>query len=236
MENSGRPYRAKKGSWERGAGAGADNWRIQDQGQGQSYRSNGKNQGGPYRASPRKGGQGPLSSSPGGFRSGQSPSQKDDLRWLTGLDNTSGILEDNWRERSYPQRWRRSSQGEAPHEDRDQDRDRNQEAYHEGKSDDIEPVQNLNSYMLVKENLELYNDMDVIKAFFYVHLNSVHLIQKGNGGKTGTGRKHLKSRVLKSLIYQQKTYSSNFRPRNDLTKMRSTLLRRCGSTADFSLT
>ncbi|TNM89496.1 hypothetical protein fugu_003730 [Takifugu bimaculatus] len=96
MENSGRPYRARKGGWERGAAAAdkAENWRTQDQGQGQSYRPNAKNPGGPYRASPRKGGQGPLSSSPGGFRSGQSSAQKDDPRWFPGLDNMSGSLED----------------------------------------------------------------------------------------------------------------------------------------------
>lgn len=133
MENSGRPYRARKGGWERGAAAAADkadNWRTLDQGPGHSYRSNGKNQAGPYRASPRTGGQGPLSSSPGGFRSGQSPSQKDDLRWFPGLDNMSGSLEDNWRERSYQQHWRRSSQGEGPKEDRDPC---NQEACNERK-------------------------------------------------------------------------------------------------------
>lgn len=140
MENSGRPYRARKGGWERGA-AGADkaeNWRTQDQGQGHNYRSNGKNQGGPHRASPRAGGQGPLSSSLGGLRSGQSPTQKDELRWFTGLDNVSGSLEDNWRERSHQQRWRRSSQGDG---DRDQG---NQEAYNEGKPAHTESVWNSN--------------------------------------------------------------------------------------------
>lgn len=144
MENSGRPYRARKGGWERGAAASdkAENWR--DQGQGQSYRPNAKNPGGPYRASPRKGGQGPLSSSPGGFRGGPSSAQKDDPRWFPGLDNMSGSLEDNWRDRPHQQRWRRTSQGEGPYEDRDQDRERNQEAFSEGKSGDAEPVWTLN--------------------------------------------------------------------------------------------
>lgn len=139
MESSGRPYRARKGGWDRSAAAAdkADCWRTLDQGPGHNYRSNGKNQGGPYRASPRTGGQGPLSSSPGGFRSGQSPSQKDDLRWFTGLDNMTGSLEDNWRERSYQQRWRRSSQGDGPKEDRDQG---NQEACNESKLVQIQSV------------------------------------------------------------------------------------------------
>lgn len=143
MENSGRPYRARKGGWERGAPAAdkAENWRPLDQGPGQNYRSNGKNQGGPYRASPRTGGQGPLSSSPGGFRSGPIPSPKDDPRWFPGLDNMSGSLEDSWRERSYQQRWRRSSQGEGPKEDGDLG---NQEACNESKSVQIESAKDLN--------------------------------------------------------------------------------------------
>lgn len=129
MENSGRSYRARQGGWDRGAGAERpETWRIQDQGRGQSYRSEGgqqgKNQGGPYRASPKKGGLGPLSYSPGGFRGGHSPSQKDDLRWFSGPDNSGGSREDNWRERSQQQQqqqhWRRSTQGEGPKEDREQ--------------------------------------------------------------------------------------------------------------------
>lgn len=128
MENSGRSYRARQGGWERGAGADrAESWRIQDQGRGQNYRSEGgqqgKNQGGPYRASPKKGGLGPLSYSPGGFRGGHSPSQKDDLRWFSGPENIGGSREDNWRERLQPpQHWRRSTQGESPREDREQGR------------------------------------------------------------------------------------------------------------------
>lgn len=136
MENSGRPYRARQGGWERGGAAAAaaasdkaESWRIQDQGRGQSFRSEGgqhsKNQGGPYRASPKKGGLGPMSYSPGGFRGGHSPSQKDD-RWFSGPENSGGSREDNWRERSQQQQqqqhWRRSTQGEGPKEDREQGR------------------------------------------------------------------------------------------------------------------
>ncbi|KAA8592619.1 hypothetical protein FQN60_018074 [Etheostoma spectabile] len=124
MENSGRPYRARQGGWDRGAGAErAESWRTPDQGRGQNYRSEGgqqgKNPGGPYRASPKKGGLGPLSYSPGGFRGGHSPSQKDDLRWFSGPDNSGGSREDNWRESSQ-QHWRRSNQGEGPKEGREQ--------------------------------------------------------------------------------------------------------------------
>lgn len=128
MENSGRPYRARQGGWERGAAAAADNgesWKNQDQGRGQNFRSeggqHGKNQGGPYRASPKKGGLGPMSYSPGGFRGGHSPSQKDDQRWFSGPENSGGTREDNWRERSQ-QHWRRSTHGEGPREDREQGR------------------------------------------------------------------------------------------------------------------
>uniref|UniRef100_A0A4W6BQR3 Terminal uridylyl transferase 7 n=1 Tax=Lates calcarifer TaxID=8187 RepID=A0A4W6BQR3_LATCA len=97
MDNSGRPYRARQGGWERGAASDkAESWRIQDQGRGQNFRPEGgqqgkKNQGGPYWASPKKGALGPLSYSPGGFRGGHSPSQKDDVRWFSGPENTGGI-------------------------------------------------------------------------------------------------------------------------------------------------
>lgn len=122
MENSGRPYRAKRGGRERGAAAAekGESWWMQDQFQGQNIRSDGgqqakKNQCGPYRSSPKKGGLGPLSRSPGGLRGGHSPSQRDDLRWF------SGPQEDNWRERSQQHR-RRGTQGEVPKEDREQGR------------------------------------------------------------------------------------------------------------------
>ncbi|XP_070689581.1 terminal uridylyltransferase 7 isoform X2 [Pempheris klunzingeri] len=139
MENSGRPYRARQGGWERGTTAAAaaaaadkaDNWRIQDQSRGQNFRSeggqHGKSQGGPYRASPKKAGLGPMSYSPGGIRGGHSPSQNDDLRWFSGPENSGGSREDNWRERSQQQQqqqqhWRRSTQGEGPKEDWEQGR------------------------------------------------------------------------------------------------------------------
>ncbi|KAM4576222.1 terminal uridylyltransferase 7 [Odontesthes bonariensis] len=130
MENSGRPYKSKQGGWERGASATEvpENWKMQDQARGQNFRSEGgqqgkKNQGGPYRASPKRGGLGPLSYSPGGFRGGHSPSQRDDLRWFSGPESSGGIREENWRERMQQQQhWRRSTQGEGPKEDREEGR------------------------------------------------------------------------------------------------------------------
>lgn len=125
MENLGRPYRPRQGGWERGSAADkTESWRIQDQGRGQNFRPEGgpqgkRNQGGPYRASPKKGALGPLSHSAGGFRGDSSPSQKDDLRWFSGPENGGGSREDNWRERSQ-QHWRRNTQGEGPKEDREQ--------------------------------------------------------------------------------------------------------------------
>ncbi|XP_042277287.1 terminal uridylyltransferase 7 isoform X3 [Thunnus maccoyii] len=126
MENSGRSYRTRQGGWERGAASDkAESWRSQDQGRGQSFRPHGgqqdkKNQGGPSRASPKKGGMGPLGYSPGGFRGGHSPLQKDDIRWFSGPENSGGSREDNWRERSQQQHWRRNTQGEGPKEDKEQ--------------------------------------------------------------------------------------------------------------------
>ncbi|XP_058492229.1 terminal uridylyltransferase 4 isoform X2 [Solea solea] len=128
MENSDRPFRTRPGGWERGASTSekADNWRDHEPGQGPSYRQEGgqqgkKNHGGHYRASPKKGGLGPLSYSPGGFRGGHSPSQKDDVRW-DGAAGGSSSREDNWRERSQQQPWRRSVQAEGPREDREHGR------------------------------------------------------------------------------------------------------------------
>ncbi|XP_074525607.1 terminal uridylyltransferase 7 [Halichoeres trimaculatus] len=124
MENSGRPYRARQGGWERASADKAESWRIPDHGRGQNYRSDGGQQGrspgGPYRASPKRGGQGSMSFSPGGFRGGHSP-MNDDQRWYSGPGNSGGNREDNWRERSQ-QHWRRGTQGEGPKEDRDQGR------------------------------------------------------------------------------------------------------------------
>ncbi|CAB1454910.1 unnamed protein product [Pleuronectes platessa] len=128
MENSGRPYRTKPSGWERGGAPDKEEaWKIPDQGRGQNFRPEGgqqgkKNQGGPFRASPRKGPLGPLSYSPGGFRGGHSPSQKDDSRWFPGLENSGGLRDDVWRERPQQQHWRRSGQADGPKEDREQGR------------------------------------------------------------------------------------------------------------------
>ncbi|XP_034451806.1 terminal uridylyltransferase 4 [Hippoglossus hippoglossus] len=128
MENSGRPYRTKPSGWERGGAPDKEEaWRLPDQGRGQNFRPEGgpqgkKNQGGPFRASPRKGPLGPLSYSPGGFRGGHSPSQKEDVRWFPGLENSGGLRDDAWRERSQQQHWRRSGQADGPKEDREQGR------------------------------------------------------------------------------------------------------------------
>lgn len=125
MENSGRPYQPRQGGRERGSGADkTESWRIQDQGRGQNFRPEGgqqgkRNQGGPYKASPKKGALGPLSYSPGGYRTGSSPSQKDDLRWSSVPENSGGSREDGWRERPQ-QHWRRSTKEEGPMEDREQ--------------------------------------------------------------------------------------------------------------------
>ncbi|XP_053180647.1 terminal uridylyltransferase 7 [Scomber japonicus] len=126
MENSGRSYRTRQGGWERGSPSEkADSWRNQDQGRGQSFRPHGgqqdkKNHGGPSWASPKKGGMGPLGYSPGGFRGGHSPLQMDDTRWFPGHEGSGGGREDNWRERSQQQHWRRNTQGEGPKDDKEQ--------------------------------------------------------------------------------------------------------------------
>ncbi|XP_061585537.1 terminal uridylyltransferase 7 isoform X2 [Cololabis saira] len=134
MENSGRSYRSKQASWERGgAAAGAadkeERWKMQDQVRGQNLRSEGgqqgkKNQVGAYRASPKKGGPGPLSYSPVGIRGGHSPSQRDNFRWFSGPDSSVESQEDYWREFSKEQHWRRSAQAEGPKDDREHGRRR----------------------------------------------------------------------------------------------------------------
>lgn len=118
MENSGRPYRSRQGSWERGAAA-AENWRSQDYGRGgQTFRMDreqpSRNQSGPYRASPGKA-PGPMSHSPGRFRGGHSPSPRDDLRWFSSPENTS---DDHWREsrQQQQQHFRRNIPFETPKE------------------------------------------------------------------------------------------------------------------------
>lgn len=125
MENLGRPHRARQAGWERGMTSDkADNWRSQDQGRGHNFKSEGgqqnkNNQGGPYRASPKRGGLGPQSSSPGGIRGGHSPSQRDDLQWFPGPENSGGGREDSWREHSQ-QWWRSSTQEAEMNEDREE--------------------------------------------------------------------------------------------------------------------
>ncbi|XP_035999912.1 terminal uridylyltransferase 7 [Fundulus heteroclitus] len=120
MENSGRPYRAKQRASEKGATAAdtGESWKMQDQVHGHNSRLEGKkNQGGPYKASPKKGGLGPLAHSPGGFRGGQSPSRRDDSQWFSGSVSSDFSQEDTWRGYSQQQHWRRRTQGESPNED-----------------------------------------------------------------------------------------------------------------------
>ncbi|KAF7665456.1 hypothetical protein LDENG_00143220 [Lucifuga dentata] len=126
MENFGWPHRARQAGWERGMTSDkAENWRSQDQGRGYNFKPEGgqqgkKNQSGPYRASPKRGGLGPLSCSPGGFRGGHSPSQRDDFRWFSGPESSGGGRDDNWREHTEQQQWRRNFQADELKEDREQ--------------------------------------------------------------------------------------------------------------------
>ncbi|XP_061623433.1 terminal uridylyltransferase 7 [Phyllopteryx taeniolatus] len=120
MENSDRPNRTRPGSW----GAPADSWRSQDQSRGQTFRMDGaqqgrKSQGGPYRASPKRGGLGPLAYSPGAFRGGHSPLQRDDLHRFWSQENCGRPREENWRE-YMQQQWGKSIRDGGLHEDRDQ--------------------------------------------------------------------------------------------------------------------
>ncbi|KAM6930542.1 terminal uridylyltransferase 7 [Xenentodon cancila] len=129
MENSGRPYRSKQASWERGGPAAADKeerWKMHDQVRGPNLRSEGgqqgkKNQVGPYRASPKKGGLGPLSYSPVGIRGGHSPSQRDNFRWFSCPDSSVESQEDYWREFPKEQHWR-SAQADGQKDDREHGR------------------------------------------------------------------------------------------------------------------
>lgn len=129
MDNSGRPYRTMQGGWEREAAPAdkAEHWRMHDQVRGQNSRSDGgqqgkRNQGGPYKASPKRGGLGPLSHSPGGFKGGHSPSQRDDFQWFSSPESSALNREDNWRVRTQQQQWRRSTQGDGSTEDMGQRR------------------------------------------------------------------------------------------------------------------
>ncbi|XP_077417749.1 terminal uridylyltransferase 7 [Vanacampus margaritifer] len=119
MENSDRHNWARPGSW----GAAADGRRNQDQSRGQPFRTDGghqgkKNQGGPYWASPKRGGLGPLVYSPGAFRGGHSPLQRDDSHRFWSPENNGGTREENWREHMQ-QQWGKSVRDGGPHEDRD---------------------------------------------------------------------------------------------------------------------
>ncbi|XP_038852550.1 terminal uridylyltransferase 7-like [Salvelinus namaycush] len=134
-ESGGRPRYPKQGGRERVAVANeAEAWRNQDSGRGYSPKPERGGQGkrgghgGFYRASPKKGGMGPLSSSPGGavFKRGQSPSQREGFQRprYPESQQADGLVEgreENWRERP-SQRWRRTSQGEDPGEDWEQGR------------------------------------------------------------------------------------------------------------------
>lgn len=79
-ESGGRPRYPKQGGRERVAVATEpEAWRNQDAGRGYSPKPERGGHGGFYRASPKKGGMGPLSSSPRGvvFKGGKSPSQRE---------------------------------------------------------------------------------------------------------------------------------------------------------------
>ncbi|XP_045081587.1 terminal uridylyltransferase 7 isoform X1 [Coregonus clupeaformis] len=126
-ESGGRPRYPKQGGRERGAVANeAEAWRNQDAGRGYSPKPERRGQG--KRGRPKKGVMGPLSSSPGGgvFKGGQSPSQREGFQRprYPESQQVEGLVEgreENWRERP-SQRWRRTSQGEDPGEDREQGR------------------------------------------------------------------------------------------------------------------
>ncbi|XP_051923084.1 terminal uridylyltransferase 7 isoform X50 [Hippocampus zosterae] len=119
MENSDRHNWTRSGSW----GAAADGWRSQDQSRGQTFRTDGgqqgkRNQGAPYWSSPKRGGFGPLGYSPGAFRGGHSPLQRDDLHRFWSPENSGGTREESWREH-LQQQWGKSFRDGGPHEDRD---------------------------------------------------------------------------------------------------------------------
>ncbi|XP_077570669.1 terminal uridylyltransferase 7 isoform X3 [Stigmatopora nigra] len=108
MENADRPNWTKPGS----RGAAADGWRIQDPIRGQPFRTDGgqqgkKIQGGPYHASPKRGGHGPMAYSPVAFRGGHSPLQRDDPRRFWSPDHSAGPQEEGWREYTQQQHWGR---------------------------------------------------------------------------------------------------------------------------------
>ncbi|XP_056447652.1 terminal uridylyltransferase 7 isoform X1 [Gadus chalcogrammus] len=131
MEEPGRPRSDKQGSRLRNTATDeADTWRSQESRHGYNPipaggQQNRKNQGGvPYRPSPNKGGMGPLSSSPGGFRGGHSPSQQQGVRSFPGPQNRE-VRGDGWRghpkhpqqqQQQQPPQWRK---GEHMRDERD---------------------------------------------------------------------------------------------------------------------
>ncbi|CAB1319200.1 unnamed protein product, partial [Coregonus sp. 'balchen'] len=145
-ESGGRPRYPKQGGRERGAVANeAEAWRNQDAGRGYSPKPERSGQG--KRGRPKKGVMGPLSSSPGGgvFKGGQSPSQREGFQRprYPESQQVEGLVEgreENWRERP-SQRWRRTSQGEDPGEDREQGRrDNTDNTPHSSGEEDRGPV------------------------------------------------------------------------------------------------
>ncbi|XP_049618623.1 terminal uridylyltransferase 7 isoform X3 [Syngnathus scovelli] len=115
MENSDRHNWARPGSW----GAASDGRRNQEHNRGQPFRMDGKkNQGGPYWSSPNRGGLGPLAYSPGAFRGGHSPLQRDDPHRFWSPENSGGTREETWREHMQ-QQWGKGVRDGGPYEDRD---------------------------------------------------------------------------------------------------------------------
>ncbi|XP_077570666.1 terminal uridylyltransferase 7 isoform X1 [Stigmatopora nigra] len=115
MENADRPNWTKPGS----RGAAADGWRIQDPIRGQPFRTDGgqqgkKIQGGPYHASPKRGGHGPMAYSPVAFRGGHSPLQRDDPRRFWSPDHSAGPQEEGWREYTQQQHWGKNFRDGGP--------------------------------------------------------------------------------------------------------------------------
>ncbi|XP_056142111.1 terminal uridylyltransferase 7 [Lampris incognitus] len=108
MTEPSRPRHVRQGGWEQSTADEVETWRSQDLRQGYSPGREGghhskKNLGGPYRASPKKGGLGPLSSSLGAFRSGHSPSQRDGFRRFPVPESSVAGRDENWRERMQQQ-------------------------------------------------------------------------------------------------------------------------------------
>ncbi|XP_062307775.1 terminal uridylyltransferase 7 [Osmerus eperlanus] len=110
MEESGRQRYPKQGGRERGPVAeDADVWRSQDAGRVYNPQKE-RPYGGSYGSGSKKGG--PLSGSPGGFKGGHSPSQREGFRRFPGSDNQAGGTKENWRDRPPQQRWKRGYQDE----------------------------------------------------------------------------------------------------------------------------